>query len=77
MLIICITIIGIVLRQHYRFCKYLKEGDKVDYYINDSRDTYELINKHSIFSDIKSRSGVITRVLTRDLLPTFYYKYEN
>ena len=64
-----------MLDKHKAFEKYLKEGDRVDWYLGESRETYILERHGKEYSEIRNFNGTLRKVRTKELLPNFWYKY--
>jgi hypothetical protein len=72
-------LLTITLQKHKNFKRFLKEGDKVDFYVGEIRNTYTLEKYGEIFCEIRNENGTIRKVETSELLPNFWqsYKYKS
>ncbi len=78
-MIILILFVSWYMIQHQRqknFNRFLKEGDTVDWYIENEKKSFTILKHGGIFSTIKDHNGFHYEVLTDSLEPTHGFKYK-
>ena len=71
-----IIIAAIIVNQKYKnFKRFLKVGDKVDWYRGEVRQTYTLERIKNGAAEIRNDNGYIRKVPVSELYPNIWFHY--